>query len=376
MKKVFILTILLILLAGTVSAYEITLDCPAQLQRGELLVVNGTTNLPTGTSFDVLFSNTEFRTNDPIKKTVTVQGYDNKSFSVTFATGDLKRGIYKVEIPPTGGYSFLGNSVTLRVVEIIDRSDEIEIRSPLRQYFTNLPGGRILKIAGIGQTLKDNGVQIEVTGPEGTVFGPAFIPTENDGSFSKEVSVMHEGTYTVEFADAKGDIGTVNFTMIPDIPATTVAVTAQETKASTPVLATAEASWEHPAFFAVTTGTGPVRVFTSQGVDWVIEYTDQDGKIQKINDMGQINAETVTVQGNGGVLNFMVYPYKAVNNGTVTLYAENAVKIEAVTSIPAAFANSTMTQTTATTTQKSPIPVIAFFAALALAFIAARKFTR
>ena len=58
MKKVFILTILLILLAGTVSAYEITLDCPAQLQRGELLVVKGTTNLPAGTSFNVLFSNT------------------------------------------------------------------------------------------------------------------------------------------------------------------------------------------------------------------------------------------------------------------------------------------------------------------------------
>ena len=49
MKKVFILTILLLMLAGTVSAYELVLDCPTSIQRGDLLVVNGSSNLPAGT---------------------------------------------------------------------------------------------------------------------------------------------------------------------------------------------------------------------------------------------------------------------------------------------------------------------------------------
>ncbi len=375
MKKVFILTILLLMLAGTVSAYELILDCPTSLQRGDPLVVNGTSNLPAGTTIEVLFANTEFRTNEPMKKTVTIQGYDNKSFSVTFETRALKKGIYKVEIPPTGGYSFLGNSVTLRVVQIIDRSDEIEIKSPLTQYLSG-PGGNILKIAGIGHTLKGNGVQIEVTGPGGTVFGPNFISTEMDGSFSKELAVHENGTYVVKFSDAKGYLGTVNFTMIEDIPATLPEVTVPVTAAPTPVLASASSSRDRPAYFAVTTGTGPVRIYTSKGIDWVIEYADGNGTLQKINDMGQLSEEVVTVQGNGGVMYFMVYPYKYSDQGTVALYAENAKKIEATTNVPAVFGNSTLTQTTVTTSQKSPVPVIAFVAALALAFLAARRYGR
>lgn len=375
MKKVFILTILLLMLAGTVSAYELILDCPTSLQRGDPLVVNGTSNLPAGTSLEILFSNTEFRTNEPIRKTVVIQGYDNKSFSVTFDTWDLKRGIYKVEIPPTGGYSFLGNSVTLRVVEIIDRSDEIEIVSPLTQYI-NGPGGNILKISGIGHTQKDNGVQLEVTGPGGAVFGPNFISTGIDGSFTKELSVHENGTYVVNFSDAKGYIGTVNFTMVEDIPATATEVPVPVTTAPTPVLANAESSRDRPAYFAITTGTGPVRIFTSKGIDWVIEYPDGNGTLQKINDMGQMSEETVTVPGNGGVMFVMVYPYKYSDKDTVTLYAENAGKIEATTNVPAIFNTSTLTQTTVTTTKQSPVPVIVFVAALALAFLAIRRYRR
>ena len=281
----------------------------------------------------------------------------------------------KWRVPPTGGYSFLGNSSTQKSVQIIDRSDEIEIKSPLTQYF-NGPGGNILKVAGIGRTQKDNGVQIEVTGPGGTVFGPNFISTTMDGSFSKDIAVQEKGTYVVKFSDAKGYLGTVNFTIVDDIPATPPEVTVPVTMAPTPVLASADSSRESPAYFAVTTGTGPVRIYTSKGMDWVIESTDVNGTLRKINDMGQMSEESVTSRGTAESCTSWYTRTSTADNGTVTLYAENAGKIEAITNAPAVFGNSTLTQTTVTTSKPVPVPVIAFVAALALAFLAARRYSR
>ena len=72
------------------------------------------------------------------------------------------------------------------------------------------------------------------------------------------------------------------------------------------------------------TRQGPVRVFTSSGTDWVIEYIDPSGQRAKMNTKGPGFPEELTVQGNGETQYFMVYPNKYSDQANVTLFAENA----------------------------------------------------
>lgn len=368
------LVLLLLVLAGTANAYDLSINCPTTLQRGEPLVVNGTTNIPEGTSIEVLFSNTEFRTNEPLKQTVVIQGNGNKTFSVTFDTKDLSGGQYKVEVPAIAKYEFLGDSVTLREVDIIDRSGQIELSSPLTQYLDS-PRGNLLSISGKDATLKGNGVRIEVTGPNGTVFGPAYIAIDANGIFSKDVTVEQEGIYNVIFSDNKGYIRLVNITVAGEQLISRVNTTPTPTE-SPPVTATAEASINHPAYFAVTTGTGSVKVSTSTGIDWVIEYIDRTGKDLKVNQAGKLDPETVTLEGDGGIMYIMVYPFSHKENGTVMLSVVNAEEIAASSSIPPVFANSTTVQTSVTAAQKSPLSLCIVLAAIGAVILITRKILR
>jgi len=56
----------------------------------------------------------------------------DKTFKVVFDTTGLKTGTYKVEVPVNG----MGDSVTMRLVQIVDRSEEIQMDSPISQQFT------------------------------------------------------------------------------------------------------------------------------------------------------------------------------------------------------------------------------------------------
>jgi hypothetical protein len=113
----------LVLCGGFAQAYELILKAPSQMQRGMPLVVNGTSNLPPGISVDIVLYKSGHVTEELARKTVTLQA--NSEFSVVFDTTGYTKGVYKVEVPAISGYSYLGDSVTLRVIEIIDRSDEI-----------------------------------------------------------------------------------------------------------------------------------------------------------------------------------------------------------------------------------------------------------
>jgi len=160
------------------------------------------------------------------------------------------------------------------------------------------------------------------------VFGPTYIPTLMDGSFSQEVAISETGTYYVSFTDATGYIGIMAIQVTPKqtpIPTTTVPTTAPVTVIS----ATASATNDKPAYFAVNSTGGDIRIYTSSGTDWVIEYTDDAGVKHKINEKGKVEAEETVVKSSGGTLYFEVYPYRLSASGDVTLYAEGATSIEA-----------------------------------------------
>jgi hypothetical protein len=318
-RAAFVVLFCLILCAGLVQAYELTIDAPAKIQRGMPLVVNGTSNIPPGISIDIILTKSGYTTEEVARETVTLQA--NQNFSVVFDTADLTKGIYKVEVPAISGYRYLGNSTTLRVVEIIDRSDELNIRSLKTQEMNGE-----LSIEGAILAARNAGVQIEVVGPgDVVVYGPEYVSAGADGGFAVDVPIEKAGVYNVSFTDSKGYVGVVSFTVI-DIPEpTTVPTTIPTTK---PILsATATASRDNPAYFAVQTGSGNVRVFTSPGIDWVIEYTDESGTLHKINAKGETEGEETEIQGTGNVILFTVYPYRYSATGTVTFSAEGATQV-------------------------------------------------
>jgi hypothetical protein len=348
MKRILCLLVFLSLLIGSAAAYELSISAPSSIQAGKPLVVNGTTNLQPGTTVEVVLSRSEYTSTEVARKSVTIQS--SRDFALVFDTKGLVKGIYKLEVLPVPGIKFLGDSVTLRSVQLIDRSDEITIKSPIKQEYNGQ-----LRIEGAIRGLKNAGVQIKVTDDTGKIiFGPEFIATNTDGVFSKQVPIQKSGAYDVEFSDDEGFIGVKTFT-VDEIPTVTTPVPTTIPTIAPSLSASAEVSRDKPAYFKVTTKGGPVRVFTSTGIDLVIEYPDAQGVVQKVNTMGSMGAEEATIPGTRDVVYVMVYPYKFADNGTVTLHVENAASVDVSPSVPGVFTGTTVA--TATSTTKSPLPV-------------------
>jgi len=350
-RSLVTIAILLMALTSLVSAYELSISTPLTVQKGEPLVVNGTSNIPAGTPVVIVLSRSEHTPEEIARKTVTLQS--NKEFSVIFDTKDLQKGQYKVEVPSIQGYAFLGGSVTIRIVQVIDRSDEVTIRSQRTQ---EMDGS--LDIAGVIPKNPSAGVQIEVVGPGNeVVFGPQYISTSSDGSFSQNVPITKAGTYEVSFTDSKGFIGAYSFTVNEKEEIAATATTEPTMKA---IAATARSSTESPAYFVITGTRGKVKVSTSEGVDWVIEYADESGTVQKVNSKGRSEPEELTVDIPGDTLYLKVYPYLLSESGEVTIFVEGAQEAGVATEIPPVFAP------TATPTQKSPLPLVLGISALVL----------
>ena len=361
-RVVLVVLLCLALATGLAQAYELTIDTPTSLQRGMPLIVNGTSNIPPGISVDVVLSKSGHTVEEIARETVTLQA--NQEFSVVFDTFDLSRGIYKVEVPPISGYRYLGDSVTLRVIEIIDRSDELRFTAPLTQEMDGT-----LDIAGSIYGLKNTGVQVEAVGPgDEVVFGPDYISTKSDGGFEVMVPITDSGVYNVSFTDYKGFVGRVSVTVL-DIPQpTTIPVTTIPT--TLPVMsASAPASRDNPAVFLVQTGSDKVRISTSSGTDWVMEYTDGAGAVQKVNVKGETEGEEILIDGTGGVITVTVYPYKYSASGEATLSVQGASGVTVADDEP-----SGTTGVGSSLTRSAPLPVILIIVAvLAVGFLLFRR---
>jgi len=359
MKKIACLLIVVLAIAVPSSAYLINCDCPNELYVGEPLEISGTSNLPAGFTTDIVF----YKGPRVIeRKLFTIQ--DEGDWSASFDTKGLDEGVYKIEIEEKAQYidheyvlyEFGSGSDTLNVITIIDRSDEITITSPLIQGFSDT-----LRISGTMEENPNSAVKITVVGPSGPVFGPSFVATDTSGHFTVDVPVSETGSYEVTFADAEGLITTATFTVKGSTAPPTATPTS--TPETTTFEATAEASRENPAFFAIDTRVGAVRITTSEGVDWVVEYVDEDGTLKKVNTQGRLNAEEIRLTAKGGTIHLKVYPVRFDDEETVTIYAENVESAMVAPDAASIFGDAPE----ATPTTQSPIPAVLPFLAVLLA---------
>jgi hypothetical protein len=231
MKKIILIALCMMCIVGTASAYQLYLSCPESVQVGIPLKCSIDSNFPAGTTFDVVMYQSGY-TATPVKgQSVTIQENHATQYSILNTKG-LPGGQYKVEIQGHDEGRLSSDSVTLQLPVLIDRSGEITITSPLTQ-----PLAEALRIEGYITKIGNEGVQIEVRGPDGTVFGPEWIGTtlliqSGAGEFTKKVFVTKPGEYDVYFKDVKGYIGVKTFTVtaptqVPTTVRTTVPVTSR-----------------------------------------------------------------------------------------------------------------------------------------------------
>ena len=135
------------------------------------------------------------------------------------------------------------------------------------------------------------------------------------------------------------------------------------------VSATAQASRNQPAYFSVDTKPGTVTISTSSGIDWVLEYINEDSHLTVVNEKGTIGGETAIFIGKGGTAYVKVYPLTFSDQGPVTLTASNADSVSACTSCAALFTSTPPP----TTTQKTPLPLSLALIALAVLILARRR---
>jgi len=366
MKKIVLLALGLCLLVSGVPAYQVFISAPETLTIGLPLVVNGTTTFGIGTPIDVVLYQ-QVTTSTEVKRKIAYVQADN-TFRVIFDTTNLPKGTYKVEVPSVG----TGDSVNMRQVQLIDRSDEIVLTSQTTQVLSRkmVVTGKIVGDAG-------GGIQVVVIGPDnGVLFGPSYVSTDNLGGFSIEVPVSQTGDYDVTFTDSHGYIGSRIITLVSGketiVPVTSVTGTAI-------MSARTKASRDNPAYFIVTPlNNGTVTVTTSSSVDWVVEYMDAKGDLHTVNDQGEVSAEEIGIEGAAGPLYFKVYPYKYSVSATVSLNAANAQSVAVSPTIPEIFQpvpeeSVTGTETAAppeeTTSQKSPTGTLSVLCAAGIALV-------
>jgi len=130
MKKIVLLALGLCLIVSGVPAYQVFISAPETLTIGMPLVVNGTTTFGIGTPIDVVLYQ-QVTTSTEVKRKIAYVQADN-TFRVIFDTTYLPKGTYKVEVPSIG----TGDSVNMRQVQLIDRSDEIVLTSQTTQVLS------------------------------------------------------------------------------------------------------------------------------------------------------------------------------------------------------------------------------------------------
>jgi hypothetical protein len=362
MKKIVLLVMGLLFLPLLAAAYQVNIEAPESLTVGKPLVVTGTTTFGIGTPIDVVLYHQLTTTTEVKRKIVYIQ--PDKTFKAVFDTTGLVTGTYKVEVPTNG----MGDSITMRIIQIVDRSDAILITSSFTQPFTGK-----MSVIGTIKGGENSGIQIEVVGPDDVgIFGPMFVNTNNAGDFSVEVPINKTGEYEVSFTDAKGYIGAKTFTILGE-PSVSQIPTGGTTPAVQSLSAHTRTTRDLPAYFIVKTGSGPVSLYTSATVDWVMEYVDEKGTIYTVNNHGDQNAEHVNFTGIGKTMYVRIYPMKPSVSAEGFLYGQNVNSITLSKDVPAAFASTTSLPTTET--PQTPVMSILGVMAVGIAVILYKKAT-
>jgi hypothetical protein len=362
MKRIAWILLVGVFLVGAAQAAYVELNAPSEITVGQTLDVTGTSiGLSPGFSADLIFYRFSGTKTEVSRTRIVVQ--EGGVFSASFSTYGLAAGTYLLELvdPMPGGTAAFGSQAkNIVYITLIDRQNEITISSPLTQPFTGL-----LSIRGSVNTAGNNGTQLRVDHNGVTIYPSTYIATDHN-VFSTDIPITEAGGYTASFSDARSYIGSVQFVVLAPVQTTVVTTT------STPapqVSATAQASRNQPAYFTVDTKPGTVTLSTSSGIDWVMEYINENNQVTVVNERGTLGGETVTFAARGGTVHVKVYPFTFSDQGTVTLTATNADSVTICTTCSALFT----TTAAPTTTQKSPFPALLALAALAFLVISRRR---
>ncbi|MDP3563974.1 MAG: hypothetical protein Q8R70_05745, partial [Methanoregula sp.] len=245
MKRIILIALCLGCITGTASAYGLYLSCPESIQSGLPLKCSIDADFPAGTSFNIVFYQTQYTSTEVSRQPITIQ--DNKLTQYKLLdTKGLPGGNYKVEVQYMGADEprLRSDSKTMQMIKIIDRSSDITITSPMTQN-----PDEALRIEGSIYKLGNEGVKIEVRGPDGAVAFDNWIGTKESmqsgaGVFTKQVTVIGTGDYDVMFTDAKGYIGTKTFRVVgPATPAITSVPTTAAVVKTTKAPTTAPTPW-------------------------------------------------------------------------------------------------------------------------------------
>jgi hypothetical protein len=269
MKRIFLIALCLMGIMGTASAYQLYLSCPETVQVGIPLKCSVESNFPAGTTFDVVLYQSGYTATSLSRVSVTIQE-NHATLYQLFDTKGLPGGQYKVEVQFNGleEAKLSSDSVTWQLPKLLDRSADITITSPVSQT-----PDEALRIEGSITKLGNDGVNLEVRGPEGTVFGPQYIGTRLDlktgaGIFTQKVTVTGPGQYDVYFKDADGYIGVKTFNVIASVtsspttvPKTTVITSRPTTAAPTPLPTTTKSPLSLLPAGAALAVTGLLAVF-------------------------------------------------------------------------------------------------------------------
>jgi hypothetical protein len=231
MKRIILIALCLLCIAGSASAYQLYLRCPESVQVGLPLNCSVDSNFPAGTPFEFVFYQSSAYTATPLsRQNITIQK-NHATLYQSFDTKGLQGGQYKVEalLSRADEQKLSSDSMTWQLPKLIDRSEDITITSSISQTFD-----QALRIEGSITKAGDKGVEIEVKGPGGVVFGPQRIDTklrvrDGAGEFTQQVTVTQPGDFDVTFKDAKGYVGVKTFKVVtaatPEqttVPATTI----------------------------------------------------------------------------------------------------------------------------------------------------------
>jgi hypothetical protein len=356
MKRIAWMLLAGVFLVGAAQAAYVEMSAPGTISVGQTLEVTGSSlnTLKPGFSADLIFYRVTFTKTEVARTRIVVK--EGGVFSATFPTAGLQAGDYLLEIVdpnPGGTAAFGGEARTQLPVILIDRQKEITITSPATQSFTGF-----LSIRGSVSAAGNNGTQLRLDHAGTTIYGPTYIATLKD-AFSTDIPITEGGTYNAYFSDYRSYIGSYQFTVLQTVQTTAVTTTPVPVQFS----ASAPASRNQPAYFAVRTNPGTVTISTSSGIDWVMEYLDEDNHLTMVNEMGTQGGETATFLARGGTVYVRVYPFTFSDQGTVTLTASNAASVTVCTSCISLFAAPTPVPTTT----KSPVPAALALIALAMA---------
>ncbi|UUX92350.1 hypothetical protein [Methanoplanus endosymbiosus] len=362
MKKICWILLIAAAAICTGSAYVMNYDMPATVYEGDMIIAEGTSTLPAGITMElVLYSNSNSIIEVDRQSFVIQEGGD---WSVSFDTTGLKTGQYKLEVPKGYKEDLGGSSDITKIFTIVDRSDEIFLTSPTEQKFNG-----ILEIEGRSTTRGDSGIEIMAKNDYGTVFPREWVSTDSAGSFSLDIPVYKEGTYQVYFYDPKGVISHTEYYLIPSSPTAAPTVPGSTEKPSVtikPLAAEAFASVSSPAYFKAETATGELHVYTSEGKDWTLSYTDGKTASVTINSHQSTDAEEFTIPVSSQTVYIRVSPASESESGYVMINAEGASSLTVSADASGYFKEPSETEAT----QSGPETIIGTLIAVVLSIIA------